>query len=109
MQQQFQQLQQHVDDRFQRLETRLDASDKNSIARLSNAAITNIESPLSLIFTRNDQVVHGFPETLADLVGLTGSNLTTLLNSYGQPSDGNLAAKRKRFKRFIGVVTDVGA
>ena len=50
-------------------------SDKNSIARLSNAAIVKIELPLSPIFTHADQIVNGFPETLIDLIRLTGKTL----------------------------------
>ena len=53
-------------------------SDKNSIARLSNAAIVTVESSLSPIFTHADRVVNGFPETLADLDGLTGKTVNSM-------------------------------
>jgi len=38
---------------------------------------------------------------------MLGDNLSALLEAYNQPTDSSVAAKRKRFRRLIGVMVDI--
>ncbi|KAI9704094.1 MAG: hypothetical protein M1836_006955 [Candelina mexicana] len=89
------------------LGAQLNANETNSVARLHNSTLTSSNIPLYPLRDRRNQPVNGFPEDGMALMQLSGVDLTNLLRAYDQPDGGNVATKRKRFRQFIGIMTDI--
>ncbi|KAL9024052.1 MAG: hypothetical protein Q9196_006794 [Gyalolechia fulgens] len=98
----------NLEARFDNFEARFDASETNSLARLHNSAINRRDIPLDPLHDRRNNFVDGFPENIGALKELSaGNELATMLEAFGQATDGNVTAKRQRFAGFIGIVTEL--
>ncbi|KAI4144826.1 MAG: hypothetical protein L6R39_004029 [Caloplaca ligustica] len=89
------------------LGARFDASETNTLARLHNSAINRLDIPLYPLHDQRNNPVDGFPENGRALMQLSGNELATILQAFGQATDGNVTAKQQRFRRFIGIVTEI--
>ncbi|RPA90817.1 hypothetical protein L873DRAFT_1716549 [Choiromyces venosus 120613-1] len=82
--------------------------DKNNIARLINRAVTRRTTSLEPFYGLNGQLVPGFPRTGADIGRLNSDAINALLVALGLEVTGAVAARKERFKRYIGLVTGTG-
>ncbi|KAF8241401.1 hypothetical protein K440DRAFT_572542 [Wilcoxina mikolae CBS 423.85] len=84
---------------------RLEASDYNTVARLTNSALAvTPESQLIQLRTPRNEEVEDFPMTSADIDGASWQELNRLLQSYGLPTQGTVFVRRKQLKKYIGIV-----
>ncbi|KAA6408953.1 MAG: hypothetical protein FRX48_07297 [Lasallia pustulata] len=93
-----------LEDTVNRLERKVDVVDYNSQARLYNSGIRSPDQHLEPIRTPEAGIPAGFPLTSAQLSSLPTVQVNALLNAYGIAADGTLDSKRRRFRRFVGIV-----
>ena len=70
----------------------------NSTARRDNGAT------LQPLRDNNNQIIPGFPQTLAALDALNGGEIDRLLQALGLATDGLFAARQTRLRQYIGVI-----
>ncbi|SLM39670.1 hypothetical protein LPUS_10264 [Lasallia pustulata] len=90
-----------LEDTVNRLERKVDVVDYNSQARLYNSGIRSPDQHLEPIRTPEAGIPAGFPLTL---LSSRLYQVNALLNAYGIAADGTLDSKRRRFRRFVGIV-----
>ncbi|KAF2720735.1 hypothetical protein K431DRAFT_346844 [Polychaeton citri CBS 116435] len=104
-QQQMQQMQQQLLDMEQRLATRISACNTNVLSRLHNSKIFAPNQPLApLRHVVTNTAIDGFPTTSAAIAILPQANANDLLAALGEDVEGNIAAKRQRVRRAIGLL-----
>ena len=81
------------------IEARLD----NIEARQANSVASDSTDPLHALRDNQGNLPQGFPATLADLVNLTGPELTALLNFYGLANPLCVEDRRQCLKKHIGL------
>jgi len=93
-----------VESGFQRVNKRLDASEHNATARMSNYAIAReVTAALTPLRSPEDEDVPGIPRTVGDIEHLSVAQVRQLLRAYGLPEGGNPDEKKVRLKRHMGV------
>ncbi|KAI5839546.1 hypothetical protein DFP73DRAFT_561273 [Morchella snyderi] len=94
----------NIERRLDSFELRLDAGDYNAVARLANSSLAIMaESQLVPLRTRRNQEVDGFPMTQGDIDRLSSADLNRLLESYGLPTVGQIAVRRRQLKKYLGI------
>jgi len=95
---------QALNQRFDRLESRLKAVDANNLARLTNSMLVEADAELSpLRNTSTDEPIDGFPEKGRQIASLLGPALNNILRALGADIQGSVDTKRKRLRVLIGL------
>ncbi|KAI5844023.1 hypothetical protein DFP73DRAFT_75062 [Morchella snyderi] len=98
----------NVERKFENMELRLEAADYNAVARLTNSSVAiTADSQLIPLRTRRNEGVQDFPMTQGDIDRLSSVDLNRLLDSYGLPTVGVVAARRRQLKKYLGITTTV--
>jgi len=82
----------------------LDNSNTNGLSRLHNSQLTSPNHPLTpLHHIATNTLIDGFPATPAAITTIPQADANDLLAALGEDIDGNIAAKRQRIRRAIGL------
>jgi len=80
------------------------ALEANAITRMINyATARDGNSDLASMRNAGNEEVPNFPPNVQALGALSSEQLTALLRAFDQPTTGNLATKRERFRYYIGI------
>lgn len=83
-------------------------SDYNTIARLTNSSVAiTVDSQLIPLRTRRNEDIEDFPMTQGDIDRLSSVDLNRLLDSYGLPTVGAVAVRRRQPKKYLGITATV--
>ncbi|RPB20655.1 hypothetical protein L211DRAFT_841581 [Terfezia boudieri ATCC MYA-4762] len=108
IQQQMGQLEQRIQQQMGQMEQRvlgkLSRFENNNLARLFNSRISHETHQLEPFYNIENELIEGFPPTSADINGLDAAGVERLLRELGLPVAGRLNDKRKRFRRYIGLM-----
>ena len=103
MQHQMQQIQHQMIHRFDQLTQLTSIESSRNISRAYNAAISQEDAAIQALVNDDGALPHPFPRDTHDVRALPSLQVNALLTGYGQPVEGNVNERRKRFSRFIGL------
>ncbi|RFU34625.1 hypothetical protein B7463_g1700, partial [Scytalidium lignicola] len=97
--------------RFDQLEQRLANESKtinsNFIARLSNSRVKTADDVLAVLYdVQTNQPIENFPRRSRDINTMTAQVIDPILQALGGDSTGNITAKRKKLRAYIGLETN---
>lgn len=79
-------------------------SDYNAVARSTNSSVAIMaDSQLIPLRTRRNEEVQDFPMTQGDIDHLSSVDLNRLLDSYGLPTVGAVAVRKRQLKKYLGI------
>ena len=103
MQHQIKQMQHQMIHRFDQLTQLTSIESSRNISRAYNAAISQEDAAIQALVNDDGALPDPFPRDTHDVHALRGLQVNALLTGYGQPVEGNVEERRKRFARFIGL------
>ncbi|KAF8444405.1 hypothetical protein BGX38DRAFT_1271617 [Terfezia claveryi] len=87
-----------------RMELQFASMNHNLVARHLNSHAVLFTTRLTPLHNSQNQEVENFPANVAAIDALGENQLNQLLRAYDQPTIGNLNIRKRKFKRFIGIV-----
>jgi hypothetical protein len=89
-----------------RLDTKLDASNHNNLAFMTNTTVRHPASTLiSFVNVRNGEPIPNFPATPADIVALSLADINAILLALGEQVNGTRSDKNTRLRTKIGLLS----
>ena len=74
-------------------------------ARIANSTIRDIHATIEPLMTNAGVVPPNFPQDADDIQNLTPAEINGLLTAYGLVVNGNVNVRKRRFTRFIGIIS----
>ncbi|KIM72241.1 hypothetical protein PILCRDRAFT_829872 [Piloderma croceum F 1598] len=98
-------LSERLDTRFDQLEARIKAADRNQITRLTNSTCTSDTNRLSpLVHAKTGEIIENFPENVRGIRDMRGAEVIRILRALDQPEIGSAADRTGRLITAVGVV-----
>lgn len=78
--------------------------DYNAVPRfMDNSAAAGADNELTPLKTQRNEDIQDFPMTLIDIERANSAELKRVLESYGLPTVGTMAARKRQLKNYLGV------
>jgi hypothetical protein len=88
------------------LDTKLDASNHNNLAFMTNTTVRHPSSTLMpFVHFRNGQPIPNFPATPADIVALSLVDINAILLALGEQANGTRPDKNTRLRTKVGLLS----